>query len=166
VKTERIAAYGYTEPTRSFELDHLVPLELGGAPSAVANLWPEPWERSGLVGAGWGAETKDQFENYLHRAVCAHRLLLADAQRQMAVHWIAAAQQVGIAAGAQGSTAPTATTGPVTTTSPSTSPTSSGPDPSGATARCRDGSYSFSRHRSGTCSGHGGVDRWINRPSS
>lgn len=33
--------------------------------------------------------------------------------------------------------------------------------PSGATAQCRDGSYSFSRHRSGTCSHHGGVARWL-----
>jgi hypothetical protein len=31
------------------------------------------------------------------------------------------------------------------------------PAPPGATARCRDGSYSYSQHRSGTCSHHGGV---------
>ncbi len=29
--------------------------------------------------------------------------------------------------------------------------------PNGATAKCKDGSYSFSAHRSGTCSRHGGV---------
>ena len=29
--------------------------------------------------------------------------------------------------------------------------------PDGATARCRDGTYSFSQHAQGTCSGHGGV---------
>ncbi len=29
--------------------------------------------------------------------------------------------------------------------------------PQGATAQCRDGSYSFSKSRSGTCSHHGGV---------
>lgn len=33
--------------------------------------------------------------------------------------------------------------------------------PEGATAQCRDGSYSFSLHRSGTCSHHGGVARWL-----
>lgn len=32
--------------------------------------------------------------------------------------------------------------------------------PPGATAQCRDGSYSVSRTRSGTCSHHGGVARW------
>jgi hypothetical protein len=36
----------------------------------------------------------------------------------------------------------------------------SGAVPEGATAQCRDGTYSFSRHHSGTCSRHGGVARW------
>lgn len=33
--------------------------------------------------------------------------------------------------------------------------------PAGATAQCRDGSYSSSQHRSGTCSHHGGVEKWL-----
>ncbi|MCC7134597.1 MAG: DUF3761 domain-containing protein [Gemmatimonadales bacterium] len=33
--------------------------------------------------------------------------------------------------------------------------------PSGATARCRDGTYSFSRSRRGACSHHGGVAMWL-----
>src|SRR4029078_7216154 len=33
---------------------------------------------------------------------------------------------------------------------------SAGGRPAGATAQCRDGSYSFSQSRSGTCSSHGG----------
>ncbi|TKC90874.1 DUF3761 domain-containing protein [Trinickia terrae] len=37
----------------------------------------------------------------------------------------------------------------------------SGRAPEGATARCRDGAYSFSRHHRGTCSGHGGVADWL-----
>lgn len=37
----------------------------------------------------------------------------------------------------------------------------SGKAPAGASAQCRDGSYSFSRHRSGTCSHHGGVAGWL-----
>lgn len=32
--------------------------------------------------------------------------------------------------------------------------------PAGASAVCRDGTYSFSQHRQGTCSGHGGVASW------
>lgn len=33
--------------------------------------------------------------------------------------------------------------------------------PAGATALCRDGTYSFSRNRRGTCSHHGGVAKWL-----
>jgi hypothetical protein len=33
--------------------------------------------------------------------------------------------------------------------------------PQGATAQCRDGTYSFSRSRRGTCSHHGGVAKWL-----
>lgn len=40
-------------------------------------------------------------------------------------------------------------------------PTRSGTIPAGATARCRDGTYSFSQHRRGTCSYHGGVAQWL-----
>jgi hypothetical protein len=32
-----------------------------------------------------------------------------------------------------------------------------------ATARCKDGSMSFSKHHSGTCSGHGGVQDWLDK---
>jgi hypothetical protein len=35
-----------------------------------------------------------------------------------------------------------------------------------ATAQCRDGAYSYSQHRSGTCSGHGGVAQWMPAPAS
>lgn len=43
--------------------------------------------------------------------------------------------------------------------SPAKSKTGNIPD--GASAQCRDGSYSFSRHHSGTCSHHGGVQKWL-----
>lgn len=33
--------------------------------------------------------------------------------------------------------------------------------PDGASAHCRDGTYSFSRSRRGTCSHHGGVAAWL-----
>ena len=33
--------------------------------------------------------------------------------------------------------------------------------PYGASAKCKDGTYSFSKHRSGTCSGHRGVSKWL-----
>ncbi len=36
-----------------------------------------------------------------------------------------------------------------------------GQAPAGATAQCADGTYSFSQHHQGTCSGHGGVASWL-----
>lgn len=41
------------------------------------------------------------------------------------------------------------------------SPYASSSAPYGATAECRDGSYSFSQSHSGTCSHHGGVSQWL-----
>lgn len=41
------------------------------------------------------------------------------------------------------------------------SPTYYESQPEGATALCRDGTYSFSQNRRGTCSHHGGVARWL-----
>ena len=34
-------------------------------------------------------------------------------------------------------------------------------DPTGAIAKCKDGMYSHSAHRTGTCSRHGGVAQWL-----
>jgi hypothetical protein len=44
---------------------------------------------------------------------------------------------------------------------PSAGQAPGGAIPAGVTAICRDGDYSYSTHHSGTCSGHGGVKRWI-----
>jgi pyruvate/2-oxoacid:ferredoxin oxidoreductase beta subunit len=40
-------------------------------------------------------------------------------------------------------------------------PVRSSSAPAGATARCGDGTYSFSQSRRGTCSHHGGVVEWL-----
>ena len=39
--------------------------------------------------------------------------------------------------------------------------TDNGAPPAGASAQCRDASYSFSLHPRGTCSHHGGVAKWL-----
>jgi uncharacterized protein YgiM (DUF1202 family) len=41
------------------------------------------------------------------------------------------------------------------------SPTYYNTAPAGATALCRDGTYSFSKNRRGTCTHHGGVAKWL-----
>jgi len=41
------------------------------------------------------------------------------------------------------------------------SPEHSSTVPVDATAKCADGTYSFSKHHRGTCSHHGGVSQWL-----
>ena len=69
----------YVGPRRGYGIDHVVPLELGGA-NDVRNLWPQPRAE---------ARAKDRVEDTLHEAVCiTRRIQLADAQRRIARDWI------------------------------------------------------------------------------
>jgi len=83
-------ASGYTykgdTATGDYEEDHPISLELGGAPSAEANLWPEPYN------APEGARVKDRVENKLHALVCAGTISLATGQRAIATNWWVAYQ--------------------------------------------------------------------------
>lgn len=73
-----LAHYGVPWAARGdYELDHLVPREIGGADDE-RNLWPEPWPMAHL---------KDRAENAAHKAVCAGTLSIREAQRQMANDW-------------------------------------------------------------------------------
>jgi hypothetical protein len=65
-----------------YELDHIIPLELGGCADCRMNLWMEPL-------APPGAHEKDRVENYLHREVCSDRVSLATAQKMIADDWYA-----------------------------------------------------------------------------
>jgi hypothetical protein len=80
------SSYGSTDSTL-FEEDHLIPLEVGGSPSSVKNLWPEPWT------GNYGAHYKDQLENKLHSLVCSRALPLAVAQSAISANWIDAYEQ-------------------------------------------------------------------------
>jgi hypothetical protein len=81
-------AYGIASGATS-ELDHLVPLELGGANDA-ANLWPE---------AGSLPNPKDAVENALKTAVCDGEVSLARAQRAIARDWETAETRLGLGSG-------------------------------------------------------------------
>lgn len=80
IKTERIRQYDLTGAAGDYELDHFIPLELGGCPDCPANLWMEPYSSP-------GAREKDRVENFLHREVCADRMSLTSAQQMIARDW-------------------------------------------------------------------------------
>ncbi len=80
-------AYGTPRSDQS-ELDHLVPLELGGSNDAT-NLWPEVGKPSG--------NPKDKVENALNAAVCDGRVSLAAAQQAIASDWLTAEKRLGSA---------------------------------------------------------------------
>jgi hypothetical protein len=63
-----------------FELDHCEPLELGGHPRSLKNLWLQRW-------AGpCGARAKDRAETSLKRLVCSGKVSLSYARRRI-LHW-------------------------------------------------------------------------------
>lgn len=68
------------------ELDHLVPLELGGS-NDITNLWPE---------VGKIPNPKDSVENALNAAVCGGKVRLGAAQRAIAADWLTAEKRLGI----------------------------------------------------------------------
>jgi hypothetical protein len=89
LKGQQIAQYGYPIVAPSaYEEDHLISLQLGGAPSDPRNLWPEPYEITLGDGRPTGARKKDVFETALKKQVCAGTISLADAQAQIGVHWV------------------------------------------------------------------------------
>ena len=96
LKLAQIVEYGYADRDPShYEEDHLVPLEVGGAPRDPRNLWPEPWTASLVDGTPVGAGAKDGLEDYLKAQVCAGTMNLADAQRLIAGDWISAWDAAG-----------------------------------------------------------------------
>jgi hypothetical protein len=89
VKNKVYAEYGIaSHTTGQYEVDHLIPLELGGA-NTIANLWPElnDHPRSGVL------NSKDLLENKLHSLVCSGKVSLTAAQKAIATNWYEAYQR-------------------------------------------------------------------------
>jgi hypothetical protein len=89
LKVQQLAsgyAYKGDRATLDYEEDHLISLEIGGAPSNPANLWPEPYN------SPEGARVKDVVERKLNTLVCSHAITLATAQRAIATNWWTAYQ--------------------------------------------------------------------------
>ena len=74
-----------------FELDHIIPLAVGGHPRKVSNLQLQPWQGEN------SATAKDGLKRRLQRMVCDGQIKLADAQHCIAENWQAC--DVAISAG-------------------------------------------------------------------
>ena len=72
---------------RTLEIDHIVSLELGGS-NDIANLFPE------RLAPAPGYKVKDRLENRAHDWVCAGKIGLRPAQRQIAGNWQALYRKV------------------------------------------------------------------------
>lgn len=77
-KLQSMKEYGFYDSPSNYEFDHLIPLELGGAPDDLKNLWPEPHSSS---------YEKDAVENYLHEQVCSGNMKLKTAQGLISTNW-------------------------------------------------------------------------------
>ena len=66
---------------RGCEVDHLIPLELGGS-NDIRNLWIQPYSTK-----VWNATMKDSLENELHRLVCRGDITLEQAQQEIRSDW-------------------------------------------------------------------------------
>jgi anti-sigma factor RsiW len=71
---------------RGYEVDYLITPALGGADD-IHNLWPQSYS------AVWNAQVKDALEDHLRTLVCAGRLDLAQAQRDISQNWVRAYQK-------------------------------------------------------------------------
>ena len=88
MKRQVCAEYGFTSkqcPKQGvMELDHLLPLELGGADD-IHNLWPELAQ---YPDGSPGFHVKDELENALKKKVCEGEMMLPDAQTCIMADWI------------------------------------------------------------------------------
>jgi hypothetical protein len=137
-----------------YEIDHLIPLELGGS-NSIRNLWPEPYNST------YGAYQKDGLEDYLRQQVCDHGLPLASAQHETAVNWYTA----WIAAGRPVPQDFGYGTGPAPVASPSSQPPAAAWCSATASYSSSYGDYDVYVHsnqpdRSVTASGGGSSHSW------
>jgi hypothetical protein len=74
LKIAQLREWKYKDPdTSHYEEDHLISLELGGAPRSKRNLWPQPWSQAHRDDNG--------LEARLHREVCYGTMTVKQARQ-------------------------------------------------------------------------------------
>ncbi len=68
---------------RRYDIDHLIPLSLGGS-NDLRNLWPHPYHET------YGPRAKARLECKLRTLVKSHILPLKEAQRKLRENWVQA----------------------------------------------------------------------------
>jgi hypothetical protein len=71
----------------AYELDHFVPLAIGGHPRSEDNLWLQRWDGE------WNAKIKDRLERKLQVMVCAGTITLDAARTAIRTDWHGAYRQ-------------------------------------------------------------------------
>jgi hypothetical protein len=81
-RTQVYAEYGvsYPQPLGAYEVDHFIPLEIGGS-NDIKNLWLEPATPTP------GFHQKDQFEDFEHAQVCNGTISAPEAQSRIISDW-------------------------------------------------------------------------------
>jgi len=83
LKSQVFDRYGIRGDLIGYNVDHLIPPELGGS-NSLKNLWPQP-----LAGE-WTYHMKNRLERRLCKLVCNGALDLKIAQQEIAADWIGA----------------------------------------------------------------------------
>jgi hypothetical protein len=103
IKGELLASLHLPGTRSDYELDHFIPLEIGGAPRDRRNLWMEPYgdlahpmttsESAAARRTGEdllpNSPAKDTVETHLKAEVCAGRMTLVAAQQAVQTDWYA-----------------------------------------------------------------------------
>jgi hypothetical protein len=87
LKKQVFAEYGIKDHFGDYEVDHFISLELGGS-NSIKNLWPESYKIE------WNARKKDVVETNLGHQICAGKLSLLDAQKEVRDDWVKVYKQI------------------------------------------------------------------------